>query len=72
MYEVACVCVHGAANRFNLHQLRFQRINARCVAVVALIRRVFIRLVAKMSDLFYSNSERMQDTLVQCSPRLMG
>jgi uncharacterized metal-binding protein len=35
-----------------LHQLRFQRINAGCVEVAVLIKRVFLRLVAKMRDRF--------------------
>jgi uncharacterized metal-binding protein len=37
---------------FNLYQLRFQLLDASCVEVVALIRRVSLRLVAKMSDRF--------------------
>jgi hypothetical protein len=32
--------------------LRFKRINASCVEVVALIKLVFLRLVGKMSDRF--------------------
>jgi uncharacterized metal-binding protein len=45
---------------FNLHQLRFQRINASCVEVVALIRRVFLRLVIKMSDRFFEHQINIQ------------
>jgi hypothetical protein len=37
---------------FNVHQLRFQWINASYVEDMAFIRRVFLRLVAKMSDCF--------------------
>jgi hypothetical protein len=35
-----------------LHWLRFQRINDSCAEAVALIRRVFLRLITKMSNRF--------------------
>jgi len=41
-----CLC------NFTLHQLRFQRINTGYVKAVALMRWVFLRLVAEMSERF--------------------
>jgi hypothetical protein len=40
-------CMHVC---FNLHQLQFQHINATFMEVVALIRRMFLCLVTKLSD----------------------
>jgi hypothetical protein len=66
---------------FFLHQLQFQRIGTSYMEVVALIRRVFPRLVAKMSDRFLEQrinikccvklGKNASDTCAG-SPRLMG
>jgi hypothetical protein len=37
---------------FNLHKLQFQFINTSCMEAVALIRLVFLHLIAKMSNQF--------------------
>jgi hypothetical protein len=37
---------------FTLDQLRFQCINTSCKVVMALVKRVFLRLVEKISDRF--------------------
>jgi hypothetical protein len=67
---------------FNLHQLRFQCINSSCVEVVALIRRVFLHLIAKMNYWFLEQQinikfcvklgKNASDTCTILSPRLMG
>jgi hypothetical protein len=46
------IVVRQVSSCLNLHKLRFQLINANCEEVVAPIRRVFLRLVERMSDRF--------------------